>query len=468
MTPNPKPANQRTARVLVVDDDDLCRRHLVRLLEYQGHEAIPAPNAKTALDILRSGKADVVITDLCMPDMQGTELIRRAKEIDKHVPCILVTGFGTAEHAVEALSAGAFWYLPKPFEGGIRTVTRLVDRALEHRRTALLRHRSPSRTEPGHRPRIVGRSPALSRLLERVGRVAPLDTTVLLLGESGTGKDLIARTIHDQSSRADKPYIAVNCGAIPEELLESELFGHVKGAFTDATTDRKGRFSAADGGTLFLDEIGDMSLRFQVKMLRVLQTGDFQPVGSSRTQHSDVRIIGATNQDVQLAVQEGRFREDLYYRLAVIPIGVPPLRERPEDIPLLIEHFTKRFRRSSGISTAQISDNAIGALTAHPWPGNIRELENLVERLLVLNAGQEVQPEDLPGELELRKPLSRAMHQPVDFREAVDQFESGLILRALDDAHWNKSAAAVSLGVKRTTLLDMIRRKNLEPDHALA
>ncbi len=460
----PQTSHLNRARVLVVDDDDLCRRHLIRLLQYQGHEAVPASDAQTALDLLRQGKVDVLITDLCMPDMQGTELIRRARKIDSHVPCILVTGFGTAERAVEALAAGAFWYLPKPFEGGVRTVTHLVDRALEHRRILIHRTQNASRPERPEAPRMIGESDALALLMDRVGRVAPLDTTVLVLGESGTGKDLVAREIHARSSRANKPYIAVNCGAIPEDLLESELFGHLKGAFTHASEDRKGRFAAADGGTLFLDEVGDMSLRFQVKMLRVLQTGDFQPVGSSKTHHADVRIIGATNQNVQKAVKEGRFREDLYYRLAVIPIEVPALRERPEDIPSLVEHFTERFRKSSGIAESRLSDNAVGALANHSWPGNIRELENLIERLLVLNAGQEVRVEDLPGEMGLGKSLPQTRQPALGFRDAVERFESDLILRALDDADWNKSAAATALGVKRTTLLDMIRRKNLDPD----
>jgi DNA-binding NtrC family response regulator len=458
-----------SVRVLVVDDDDACRRTLCRLLEARGYEPVEAENALVALRLLEKRSAEVLITDLCMPDMSGIDLIRRVKALDACLPCILITGRGSAESAVDALRAGAFWYLPKPFVGGIETLARLVERALDFRRLAIRR----SRSEPASTPRekrirgigqMIGQSPQLGALKERIERVAPLDSTVLILGESGCGKELVARALHAKSARADGPFIAVNCGAIPEDLLESELFGHVRGAFTHATENREGRFAAADGGTLFLDEIGDMSPRFQVKMLRVLQSGDFQAVGSSKTQVSDVRIVSATHQNVKAAVAEGRLREDLYYRIAVIPLEVPALRERSGDIPLLVEHFTERFRHSSGREVAGLSQDALAALEGYAWPGNIRELENLVERLLVLSDGHEVGPDDLPHDLGSASAprTENAGLGRLDFREAVGRLESDLILRALSEAKGNKSAAAASLGIKRTTLLDMIRRKRLD------
>ena len=458
------PETVRKARVLVVDDNEACRRNLSRLLEFRGYEAVGAPDAATARSIIAGGGADVMITDLCMPDTDGIELIRQARKIDDRVPGILVTGFGTAERAVEALQAGAFWYLPKPFEGGVRTVARLVDRALEQRRiTSHLRTEGLS-TRRFPTGTIVGDSPALLNALDQAHRVAPLSTTVLITGESGTGKDLIAQLIHEKSPRSRGSFVAVNCGAIPEDLLESELFGHVKGAFTGATEDRVGRFASAHQGTLFLDEVGDMSPRFQVKLLRVLQTGEFQPVGSSETQRVDVRLIGATNQDLREAADSGRFRNDLYYRIAVIPIVLPPLRKRREDIPSLVASFTEKLQKMSGKSMCGLSPDAIRMLAKYTWPGNVRELENIVERLLVLSDGMEVHASDLPTELCIATAPSNSPTRPIgglSFKDAVHRFESDLILRALDEHNWNKSAAAQSLGMKRTTLIDMIRRKNL-------
>ena len=458
-TPTPQPK----ARVLIVDDDPLCCRHLERLLAYEGYDSLCASNAQDALALVEKSDVDVVITDLCMPDLCGTDLIRCIGEKKPNLPCILVTGFGTAERAVEALRAGAFWYLPKPFEGGSKTVARLVARAIEHRRIRSKRAGRTGATGGTKGVQIVGTSPAIHDVLDQAKRVAPLDTTILLSGESGTGKDLIAQSIHAQSPRRNKPFIAVNCGAIPEDLLESELFGHIKGAFTHATENRTGRFSSADGGTIFLDEVGDMSPRFQVKMLRVLQTGEFQAVGSSKTQRVDVRILAATNQDLRVAADDGRFREDLYYRLAVIPIHLPALRERPEDIPLLVDFFAERFREISGFEVPGISSTAIDMLQRYAWPGNVRELENIVERLLVLCDGREVGASDLPPELCMPSVshIEPSEIANLSFKKAVQAFESDLLIRALDDNNWNKSAAAEALGIKRTTLVDMIRRKNL-------
>jgi len=315
---------------------------------------------------------------------------------------------------------------------------------------------------------IVGTSSALRDARHHVEHVADSESTVLVTGESGTGKELIARAIHYNSPRAERPLITVNCGAIPEELLEAELFGHIKGAFTNAIADRPGRFALADGGTLFLDEIGDMSPNLQVKLLRALQERSFEPVGSSKTVRVDVRVIAATNQDLSTAVRERRFREDLFYRLNVIPIEVPPLRDRREDVPLLVAHFLAGLARQRSQPSPHITPEAIDRLADHDWPGNVRELENLVERLVVLG-GDEIGPGELPPELrgDGRAPFGRAPRVTADglpFNEVVDRFESDLILQALERTHWNKNQAARLLGLNRTTLLEKIKKKKLERD----
>jgi transcriptional regulator with GAF, ATPase, and Fis domain len=291
---------------------------------------------------------------------------------------------------------------------------------------------------------------------------------VLVTGESGTGKELVARALHYNSRRADRPLVTVNCGAIPEELLESELFGHVRGAFTNAVSHRQGRFALAHGGTIFLDEIGDMSPSLQVKLLRVLQERTFEPVGSSKSISVDVRVVAATNQDLQLAIREKRFREDLYYRLNVIPIEVPPLRERREDIPLLVQHFLKTMNAEKGRSVSGFSDACMERLLAFEWPGNVRELENLVERLVILRGEGEIGPEDLPPPFgSIRAPVRidapRLPGSGIPFNDAVDRFETDLILQALEATHWNKQRAAALLGLNRTTLLEKIKKKGLEP-----
>ena len=460
MTPlahKPKPV------LLIVDDDDLCRRQLTRLGSTIGCQVEAVSDPDVAMKRIAQGGIDVVLTDLCMPAMSGTDLIKRILAYEKTIPCILMTGFGSADKAADALRAGAFWYLPKPFDGGGQAVRRLVERALEHRQLQHQKLDATKNLDSGSAPCIVGGSSSLQSLLDQATQVARTDATVLIEGESGTGKDLVAQTIHARSLRSSKPFVAMNCGAIPEELLESELFGHTKGSFTHATSAREGRFARADGGTIFLDEVGDMSLRFQVKLLRVLETGDFQPVGSSATQNANVRIIAATNQDLADSVRRQTFRSDLYYRLNVVPLRVPPLRERREDIPDLIAHFVEKFRQRSGQFTKEVSPDTVAALCQYPWPGNIRELENMVERLMVLSDTQTVERHELPFHL---KPAvtfgDPEISEQVGFREAVDRFEASLILQALDDSQWNKSAAAESLGIKRTTLVDMVRRKRLQ------
>jgi len=369
---------------------------------------------------------------------------------------------------VEALKAGAYWYLEKPFEQGhLDVVRRLVEQAIEHGRLKSENRILQGQLQSKYRfENIIGNSAALRGVLEIVSKVAESDSTVLITGESGTGKELIARAIHFNSKRADKMFVTVNCGAIPEDLLESELFGHVRGAFTNAISNREGRFAVAHEGTIFLDEIGDMSGPLQVKLLRVLQDRTFEPVGSSTTQSVDVRVIAATNQILEDAIAERRFREDLYYRLNVIPIEVPPLRARRDDIPLLAEHFLDISNERRADQTVGFSDEAIELLCGCRWPGNVRELENLVERLVTLCDGREIGANDLPETCRTTGPLAASAPpippQGLSFREVVDQFESDLILQALEITHGNKNRAAQLIQMNRTTMLEKMKKKGLK------
>jgi DNA-binding NtrC family response regulator len=461
----------RKSHVLVVDDEELYRRSLERILSRVGHEVSQARDGNEALAQVATGGLDLVLADIRMPGINGLELVRQIQDINPDLPCIVVTGFGTPENSVEALRAGAFWYLEKPFEqANLDVIRRLVDQAIEHGRLKAENRILQSELRSRYRfENIVGTSPALRSVLDIVAKVAGTESTVLITGESGTGKELIARAIHYNSARSDRRLVTVNCGAIPEELLESELFGHVRGAFTNAVSHREGRFSVANGGTIFLDEIGDMSPNLQVKLLRVLQERTFEPVGSSRTESIDVRVIAATNQDLENAIRDGRFREDLYYRLNVIPIEVPPLRRRHEDVPLLAQYFLDVMGQERGTKVDSISDEALAVLCGHAWPGNVRELENLMERLTVLRGEGEIRLEDLPTSLRTpRLPEATAPNLPAEglpFREVVDRFESDLIRQALEQTHWNKNKAAQLLGLNRTTLIEKIKKKGLEEPH---
>jgi DNA-binding NtrC family response regulator len=454
----------RRATVLVVDDDAVFRVALERYLEHEGYAVLSAGDSDSAIHAIETRTIDLLLTDLRMPGTDGIELIRRTRNHDPEAVCIVITGFGTPERSIEALQAGAFWFIDKDYEQ-IGAFGSLIEKALEHRR---LRTRNQQlqqqlRVRYGFE-NIVGQSEGLRSALELVRKVADTDATVLVLGESGVGKELVARAIHYNSARADQPFIAINCGAIPEELLESELFGHVRGAFTSADRDRMGRFTAANGGTLFLDEIGDMSAKLQTKLLRVLQEQEFERVGSSKTERVDVRIIAATNQDLHELMRERRFREDLYFRLSVIPIDVPPLRERREDVPRLVEHFLSVQRREYP-DLKGITEPALKHLLEYDWPGNVRELEGLIERLAVLKRQGWITDDDLPPELRGRPLDVRRVRLPeagVDFAALIDTVETDLILQALDTTGWNKNQAARLLGLKRTTLVEKIRSKGLQ------
>jgi DNA-binding NtrC family response regulator len=459
----------RKSHVLVVDDEELYRRALKRILTRVGHEVHTARDGGEAITIVATQPVDLVLCDVKMPGINGLELVRQLLDLAPDLPCIVITGYSTPETSIEALRAGAYWYLEKPFEHErLDVIRRLVDQAIEHGRlkteNRMLQNQLRSRYKFDS---IVGKSAELQKVLSLVEKVAETDSTVLITGESGTGKELIARAVHYNSPRAARMLVTVNCGAIPEELLESELFGHVKGAFTNAIHHREGRFAVAEGGTLFLDEIGDMSPNLQVKLLRVLQEKTFEPVGSSKTQRADVRVIAATNQNLTGLIEQKLFREDLYYRLNVLPVTMPSLRERAEDIPLLVHHFLDLARTEKGSQVEGFSDEAMERLIMHRWPGNIRELENLVERVLVMQREGEIGLDGLPPEFRESPPQTHeAPRVPVtgiDFNEVVDGLEVDLILQALEHTHWNKNRAAQLLGLNRTTLEGKIRKRGLTP-----
>jgi DNA-binding NtrC family response regulator len=420
------------------------------------------------MGIVTAQPIDLVLCDVKMPGVNGLELVRQIRDFAPDLPCIVVTGYGSAENSVEALRAGAYWYLQKPFDqDNLDAVRRLVEQAIEHGRLKAENRLLHSQLRMRYRfENIIGHSHALRHVLETVEKVADSDATVLVRGESGSGKELIARSIHFNSRRAERMFVTVNCGAIPEELLESELFGHVRGAFTNAVAHREGRFQVADGGTIFLDEIGDMSPNLQVKLLRVLQDRTFEPVGSSKTIKVNVRVVAATHQDLEQAIRERRFREDLFYRLNVIPIEVPPLRERREDIPLLAQHFLDQINQEKGKRIDGLHPDALQALCDYEWPGNVRELENLIERMAILKGQGEIGVVDLPpafrrGALAAAPAVPQIPSHGLAFGEVVGRFEADLIRQALDRTQGNKNRAAQLLGLNRTTLLEKIKKRGL-------
>ncbi len=398
--------------------------------------------------------------------------MRELKSMYQNMQFIIITGNASVESAVEATKQGAFHYLTKPFD--IHAIDSIIEKALQHKNLVQENHSLKSQLQQKYRfENIVGQSSELMQVIEMVDRIADSDATVMISGESGTGKELFARAIHYNSSRAEKAIVPVNCGAIPGELLESELFGHVKGAFTGAIQNRMGRFEMADGGTLFLDEIGDMSMNLQVKLLRVLQERTFEPVGSPKTKEVDVRVIAATNVDLEKAVAQGRFREDLYYRLNVIPVHIPALRERKDDVAVLFHHFMTRFNQEKNRNIDGISPEALELLVNYRWPGNVRELENLVERLSILKGSGIISVEDLPAkyaEQQVVRTSNVSANIPtngLDFNAAVDAYENQLIMQALEKTGWNRNQAAKLLRLNRTTLVEKIKKKGLKPEAEL-
>jgi two-component system, NtrC family, response regulator AtoC len=441
------------ATILVIEDEAKLARLLELNLTEAGYATRSAADAETGLKILRQEKIDLVLTDLKLPGMTGLEFLQAARRTAANLPIILMTAYGSIETAVEAMKAGASDYVLKPFS--IEEIKLIVSRELESRR---LREENRSlRDALGQRyefKNIIGRSPAMQEVLATVERVAPSNSTVLLGGESGVGKDMISRAIHEHSRRAAGPFVKINCTAIPENLLESELFGYEKGAFTGAVTSKPGKFELANEGTIFLDEIGDVPGTIQVKLLRVLQEREFERLGGTKTHKVDVRVIAATNRNLRDALEEGTFREDLYYRLNVVPISIPPLREHKEDIPYLVDSFIARFAKASAKVITGITPAALALLVDFHWPGNIRELENIIERAVVLTAGPKIDIADIHLDVSPTK-VHDADSSGAPFLPAgltLEQFEDEIIKEALRRAGGNKSQAARLLGLSRNAL----------------
>ncbi len=458
----------RNESILVVDDAPEIRFSMSEVLRREGFAVDVACDGQEAIDKFGKNFFDVVITDLAMPRKNGMEVLCFLKEHSPETICIIITGFGTIQGAVEAMRQGAFDYLTKPVK--LEEVIVVVDKALEVRE--LKRENRSLRQELRNIHgfnRIVGVSKAMQEVFELVEKVAKADSTVLITGESGTGKELIAHALHYNSERKDRPFIPVNCAAIPAGLLESELFGHEKGAFTHAINTRIGRFELANKGTIFLDEIGEMSPVLQVKLLRFLQERQFERVGGVKTIHVDVRIIAATNIDLEEAFHKGGFRDDLYYRLNVIPIHIPPLKERPEDIPLLIQHFLLKFCSGERTRIEGIEKDAIKCLVAYDWPGNVRELENIIERMVILANGPMITVRDVPssilesaGQLPVAdSSMATLPEDGLSLSSAVGLLEKTLILQALDRTGWVKNQAAKLLKMNRTTLIEKMKKQDL-------
>jgi DNA-binding NtrC family response regulator len=446
-------------RILIVDDDPLVPRTLRLLLAKHGHDVDAAGNAAEAFQRLEGRVADVVISDINMPGPDGFEVLRTVRQRWPQTQVVLVTGYGTIESAVRGMRDGAFDYVTKPVLD--EEMLLVVERALESSRLRSENAQLRAALESSQgRKKVIGNDASLVKVFETIHAVAPTRATVLITGESGTGKSLIARSIHDASPRKGGPFVEVNCGALPEGLLESELFGHTKGAFTGASGTRTGRFLAADKGTLFLDEIGASSPALQLKLLRVLQERKFEAVGSEESVEVDVRLLLATNEDLGKSVADGRFRQDLYYRVSVVPVHLPPLRERPGDIPLLASHFLKRFSEENEKPIEAIDDGTMTILQAHSWPGNIRELENVIERGVILARGDVLMPGDLPPELTKSAPAPVG-NRTLPLKRALEIPEREIIERTLRTHNWNRQRTAQALDINRTTLFNKMRKYGL-------
>jgi DNA-binding NtrC family response regulator len=462
------------AKILVVDDEQTLRAALFRIFSRRNYQVITTGNIREAESVITSNaELELAIVDVKLPDGDGIELLSTLKQKYNNIPVIVLTGFASIDVAVKATKKGAFHFMTKPFN--IEELVSIVDKALSHKKLVYENTELKSQLQSKYQfDNIVGQSNPIQNVLGMIEKVADTDSTILVTGESGTGKELIAKAIHYNSARSDKAFVPINCGAIPAELLESELFGHVKGAFTGAISNRQGRFELANKGTLFLDEIGDLSPSLQVKLLRVLQEKRFEPVGSAKTIESDVRIVAATNVDLAKAVKEGKFREDLFYRLNVIPMKIPALRERRDDIPLLLEHFIQKFNRNKGIQINGIHPMALDKLMHYSWPGNIRELENFIERVSILRKEGMIEMSDIPAYFEENQSQQFLSNLPtdipengIDFNTAIAAYENQLILNALNKTGWNRNQAAILLRLNRTTLVEKIKKKGLRPEAAI-
>ncbi len=449
------------ARLLIVDDEVDMLEGLKRLLSYELRdvEILTFSQGRQALRLVRREPVDLVLLDIRMPEMDGLQLLEALRQEDPSLTVIMMTAYGSIEVAVEAMRQGAYDFITKPFdsEALVRTVTKGLERSRLLRENRALRQRLEKKYE------IVGNSEAIQQVKAQILAAAPTNGRVLILGESGTGKELVARAIHRGSLRRDKPFVEVNCAAIPEDLIESELFGHEKGSFTGATSKRHGKFELADGGTIFLDEVGDMSLKTQAKVLRVLQEQTLERVGGTDTISVDVRVITASNKKLEEEIRKGTFREDLFYRLNVIPIYVPPLRERKEDISVLTRYFLTEFSIEHGKREKTISQDALELMMEYPWPGNVRELKNLIERMVIMVPGDMIQASDLYSSLYTRAPLPlEAALLNESLKEACHRFERDYILRRLEENHWNITRTAEKLKIERSNLYRKLRAYGID------
>jgi len=450
-------------RILVVDDEAEIRRSVRMILEYEGYEVMEASSGPEGVALAERETPDLVFLDIKMPGMDGLDALQRIKSGNEAIPVVIISGHGTVTTAVEATKAGAFDFIEKPLasERVLLTIrnaldrTRLADENRSLKRAAELRHQ------------MVGESASLRQVWDAVKRAAPTNATVLLLGESGVGKELVARSIHRNSLRNRERFVQVNCAAIPEELIESELFGHEKGSFTGATEKQIGKFEQADRGTIFLDEVGDMSAKTQAKVLRVLQEGEVERLGSARTIKVDVRVIAATNKDLELEIEKGNFREDLYFRLSVIPIRVPPLRDRREDIPALVRHFADLFSRDNNRRAPEFTKDALGYLQKARWKGNVRELKNTVERLIIMSPGPKIDEDDLREVVRLEaRPAATEndREKPGTLREFKESAERAFLVGKLRENNWNISKTAEVIGTPRSNLYKKLEQYGINQE----
>jgi len=453
-------------RILVVDDDASLRRVLQVQLEQEGYAVASAASAQQTLSMLQVQPYDLVISDLKMPGSSGLELLRQIRLQYPEAIVLILTAFGTVETAVEAMKSGAYDYLTKPVHPD--ELSLVVGRALEHLR--LVKEVCTLRANLDQKygfENILGRSGALLQVLDTAARAARTHSTVLIRGETGTGKELLARAIHFNSSRKHRPLITINCAAIPKELLESELFGHKRGAFTGAIGEKRGKIETADGGTIFLDEIGEMPLELQVKLLRLIEEGEIEKIGSEVKNQVDVRIIAATHRDLQAMIEDGTFREDLYYRLVVIPLLLPPLRERMEDIPDLVQYFFRKSRQKNDRPELVMAPALLPYFARYRWPGNVRELENVVERMVVLARGDEITVQDLPEFLRRERAGVEALEIDLPPQGvSLEAIEKELIVKALERCGWNQTQAARYLDISRKTLIYRMERHGIRRQHA--
>lgn len=450
------------ANVLLVDDEKSVRSTLSLFLQKAGYQVEEAANGEEAEDRLKNQFYDLVITDLKMQPMDGLEVLKVAKSINPMTEVIVMTAYSTVESGVEAMKLGAYDYIQKPFNREEFLI--LVAKALERKKLlSEVEHLHEELKEKYRFENIVGTSDEMNQVLTMVSKVAKTDSTVLIAGESGTGKELIARAIHLNSRRKNRAFVTINCGALPENLQESELFGHVRGAFTGAIKDKWGLFQEANGGTLFLDEVGETALSTQVKLLRFLQDGEIRRVGDNEPIYVDVRLLAATNRNLEQAIEDGLFREDLYYRLNVIPIDMPPLRKRRDDIPLLVDHFLKKYTERTKKKVVSFSPEAMTILTGYNWPGNVRALENVIERAVILTNRNIIMPEDLPESIRSSQTKTVGSQEITYGDHTLEELEKDYILKTLEQHSWNQKKASDILGISTTTLWRKLKSYGIEP-----